>query len=637
MLKGTRVYAVDASNKTLLSSSSESKTALASPYVRSNRSLELGGYTTTANSAGGNQTGGGYSMGSTIVGRNNTIDLLDGFIPTDLKIRRRMFRNMYFNDPVSGGAVDIISLIPFSSFDLVGLESMEMLEVYQRSCESMRLNLMFPPLSKEYLVAGAFLATEVFDANEKIFTALMPQNIDNAEIREVPIYGYDPIIDLAIPPELSKMIKDKDPRVASILKTLPRDIMNNITNGKIPLSPDTTLFIPRRTLPSDYLGTSYLERALPIWLLEKTLYRGTLDQVTRRQRALTHIQVGEDEWIPDEQDLTNVRDLFLAADADPTGPIIVTRTGIMPQEFRQAEDFFRYDSIFDFATTAKYRALGISEELITGQLSVTSMDATLSIFMDQMRSYRNMLTRSIFYEKIFPPIAYVNNFTKDAYEATGSKLGRRFNNIRMDEAGRYRAKADGSAPYANIKDKNINMRDYLIPRVEWDKHLHPEGDTQYLELLDTLSQKGIPIPLTMMAAAGGVSLDSILNAQKSDLKLRKVLGDYMKKITKINEASGMQPSESSVRTLQALASAASPLPDYKNLIDREFDDIHQPNEISKSGKVKNTSRKRQQQIRDKANKAIAESMSKLAERERRIAKSKKKERPMLHGRYGIVK
>jgi hypothetical protein len=45
-------------------------------------------------------------------------------------------------------------------------------------------------------------------------------------------------------------------------------------------------------------------------------------------RSVLHIQVGDKNWTPTEQDLNDVRDAFLLADADPTGAIIVTRNTV---------------------------------------------------------------------------------------------------------------------------------------------------------------------------------------------------------------------------------------------------------------------------------------------------------------------
>jgi intein/homing endonuclease len=1018
-------------------------------------------------------SGGGFSEGATVVGRNTLVPLLAGFIPENNKAKRFVFEDMYYHDAVSGGVVDILSTIPFGSFDLVGIEDLRILEVYQKSVESMRIALMFPSIAREYMVKGAFVGSMLFDASEKIFTAIMPQNINLCKFTAIPFYGYDPIIDIDLPPEMKQISASKDPRIQSLIKELPADIRNNLSKGKIELSPDTTLFVPRRTLPTDYEGTSFYERALAIWIMEKTLFRGTIDMVSRRQRSIMHIQVGEGDWIATDQDLTNVQNLFLEADADPTGPIIVTRTGIMPQEVRclsgdtyvhseiglikikhlfyerpqkdlrlafngrvmdrhgrmaevssiicqgtnktyrvttesgthidltknhkvkvlrgcdiltiyvdelkktdylysppskvynskgylwlwnddtpdktgfipkfvsyvcavicangiieknslmirmapshtshfieclnycemkyntvmyndgfvtvkepglieienysritarfgidvnllkqhkhhgcvpnvikhnsdpayfayflrylmridnpkysfdadykdgvpeinlslsnyprdflfevklfllnleirskltsvpgknrnriyklsldeynsdrflldcdqelynkiyadnppakiinkdvfipssividairdimvplgndqycfnttsgetllrsrslinealsylkntkviyidgyyskenklvpmllelvekcrpvlyekinyllteklifervvnicarhyeqtydlsmknaddpyfcanglvvsnSAEDFYRYDSVVDFATTAKYRAYGVSEELVSGQLSISTMDANLTLFVEQMRDFRNMLARTTLYDKIFPGIAYINDFTKKSYittgEATQESIYRGFN-------GKYRAHAEGARPTINIRDKNVKIKDLLIPRIEWDKHLHPEGDTQYLELLDTLSQKGVPIPLTMLAAAGGVSLESIVNSQKSDLVLRKQLAEYLKKITKINNSIGGNQSES---MLTALAKVNSPSTKAQGLLTREFDDQLSFNEISKKGRVKSTSPRRRAQLKDDFNAKLASVLSERA-------------------------
>lgn len=50
------------------------------------------------------------------------------------------------------------------------------------------------------------------------------------------------------------------------------------------------------------------------------------------QRKILHVRVGTDDYIPTLQELEEIRDLFLQADRDPTGAIVVTRHDIIATE-----------------------------------------------------------------------------------------------------------------------------------------------------------------------------------------------------------------------------------------------------------------------------------------------------------------
>src|SRR5690606_13226692 len=136
------------------------------------------------------------------------------------------------------------------------------------------------------------------------------------------------------------------------------------------------------------------------------LIRGTHDQVYKRQRATMHVTMGEgEEWVPTSEEMQAVSNLFLSADLDPLGAVVVTRTGVQVNEVRRGDDFWRWDSIFDMTERIKLRALGVSENFIQGDASYSNMEQALSIFMDQIRTFRNQITRELFYEKMFPMIS----------------------------------------------------------------------------------------------------------------------------------------------------------------------------------------------------------------------------------------
>ena len=51
--------------------------------------------------------------------------------------------------------------------------------------------------------------------------------------------------------------------------------------------------------------------------------------------------------------------------------------------------------------------------------------------------------------------------------------------------------------------------DLIIPIIEWEKKLIPQGDSDQLDVIDRLAEKGVPFSLRTMAAAGGYSLDQL--------------------------------------------------------------------------------------------------------------------------------
>ena len=575
------------------------------------------------------------SVGMTAVSKNSMVNFLDGFIVEDVKLKRQLFKNIYDQDPIAGGAIDIFSELPFSSFDLTGIEDEDVLEVYQKSCDNIRPKELIPGVSKDFLTYGVFIGTSLFDKNEKVFTNIMPLKANDCEVTEIPIYGLDPLINLQIPNEIKKVLKDKDPRMQKLLEDLPKEIRQEFNKPKIELSPDTTIYMPRRTLTEDILGTSYLERMLPLHLLEKTLFRGTLDQANRRQRAILHIIAGDEEWIPPQEDLNSIRDLFQEADSDPTGAIIVTRGSISPNEVRAATDFWRYDEMDGYFSVAKYRALKISEALIT----VSTLDATLSVLVDNFRAYREMITSALFYNKLFPAIAVANDFKSEDYIVKGSRRSGR-----SGSDYKHRVTINGTNSRFIIKSKIYDTKNLAIPQIEWHKHLKPEGDTAYIELLASLGDRGVPVTLGMYAAAAGINIDSVVKSMDPDIKLRKEVAKYLKQVGKIN--ADIQPpmgDDDQQQQMQAAEIVAGMISKGTasrrvGILNREFDEREQMHERKKNGKIRVTSRRRRKELQERAYKVISEALANQAKREnKRIRKGRERDAKILVSPiYGIL-
>jgi hypothetical protein len=73
----------------------------------------------------------------------------------------------------------------------------------------------------------------------------------------------------------------------------------------------------------------------------------------------------------------------------------------------------------------------------------------------------------------------------------------------------------------------------VIPEIDWEKNLKPEGDTNYIDILKSMTEAGVPVPIRAMAAAGGVKLDKVMKQMEDDLDTRKKLQEYMNKIQEL--------------------------------------------------------------------------------------------------------
>jgi hypothetical protein len=313
-----------------------------------------------------------------------------------------------------------------------------------------------------------------------------------------------------------------------------------------------------------------------------------------------------------------------------TGNLLLTRNS--------ATDFWRYDEMDQYFAAAKYRVLNISETLITGEFSVSTLDATLSVLVDNFRAYRELITSALFYDKLFPAIAIANDFKAEDYMVKSMRASQR------KESGKLlHLTCNGRLRTYTVKGVNYDTGKYAIPQIEWHKHLKPEGDTAYIELLSSLGDKGLPITMGMYAAAAGLNLDSILQSMDPDIDLRKKVAKYLKQVNKIN--SGIQPDmlggddqqQAQATMLAGLISKGSAKRSV-GLLGREFDDRDRLYERKKNGKYRLTSRRRVREMTEAANRKIAEALANSARKEnKRIRKGKERPTKIISSPiYGIV-
>ena len=561
---------------------------------------------------------------SSLAGAGMTEDVLTEFVPSNNDNRgqiqanqllNRIYRDIYYHDSVCGSIVDLRSVLPFSEFSLTGIRDEKMLMLFSEAVDKMNLQSLMPQISVSYDVLGAFLASTSWDEQRNTYNGITPQNIDNVFFTPVPIFGADPLMNLRLDEQTMMYLRKDDERMKRYEKFIPDDLKKALDNGNaegnagiqgFPLSPDHTIFIPRRGLMQDYMGVSLYKRVLPAWLVEKALIRGTLDQVYKRQRAVSHITVGEgDTWVPTPAEMQQISQLFLDADLDPVGAFVVTRSGVSLNDVRRGDDFWKWTDSYDQLSTIKLRALGTSETFLGGEASYSTIEQTLSVFMEQIRNHRYTITNELFYQKMFPSISKANGITakRNRVREVGA-AGQ--NKLYYDYSGDLIVEIGGVRP--SLAD--YNPTDYAIPRVQWHKRLLPEADREYLDLLNELSTKNVPIPVRLLAAAGGVDVRTLLEGKEDDLKLRQELKEYQDKIKEINPPPEGEEGDIDVASLIQGSTRLR----RRSILNRNFEEADYTNLDSK-GKRRLGTRKGEKVKTEKVNRLIAEVASDLAQKE----------------------
>lgn len=534
--------------------------------------------------------------------------MLTGFAPQkESQMFYQLYRDMYYNDAICGSTVDLMSSMPFSEYSLGGVKDLGILRAYTETLERLSLRSMFPEISVDYLVLGVHCSSLLYSKERKVFIDTMPHAVENMTVQTLPFYSQDPLITVKFPREVQNLFAPKsgesNSRIERLRSLVGNTVIEKIASGSLELDPLSTLYLPRKSFTNTDFGTSYFRRVLPIYLIEKNLYRGTLIESARRQRGILHLTLGDgDTWEPTIADMEYMTELFMNADSDPLGAIIATRMGVEVGELRSGGEFWKVTDFADSVVSYKLRALGVSESFLSGDASYNTADNGLSVFIDQIRSYREMMTRKLFYDKLFPLVALINGYTLNSK----GKISIKENLL------------DTLSPEEALFTLNDGSR-LLIPQVSWAKNLKPEGDSQYMEVLTTLADKGIPVPLRVLAAAGGLNLEELIRQKEDDLQNRKLLSEYSKLIADLSPKPAEGGDEEMEASATALASAlASVAPGRRTksallasggrvpLLSREFGETGEIKDKSKTGKSKFV--RDQKSANDRINRNIAKAL-----------------------------
>lgn len=467
-------------------------------------SVKHGSQRTTAGFGSGPSAG--IDMYNPVYDRLDEGSIIEDWIPRDSAGLNQMFSLMYHRDHIAGSVVDIICDLIWSDFDLVGIDDPTIKKVYYDTMTSMDVVSMLPSLSKEYLVMGRSIDSMIFDSNRGVFTDFISHDQSFVKITPIPIYGYDPKLDLIASPGLKRFLESTDPRDVDAKQILPTNYLKAMAgggSGGIPLDPISTLFLPRRVFNYDYIGTSLYTRLISFWALEKALINTTMSAARRRSSPILHIQAGvENQWRPSDAELSEIAGLFIAADQDPVGAVVTTRNGVNPQEVKSGTDLWKWSDEWQMLTEGKMRALGANDSLLSGEATYTNQESARSFLMEKANSLRDTITTKVFYKKIFPLIARLHGFTK-------SKEG----------------PASGVKP-TQRELLSIPESELIMPTIRWKKDLIQESNSAKLDMLEKAEEKGVPVTIKNWASACGLDLQDQISDMDIDAELRRRINDY---------------------------------------------------------------------------------------------------------------
>jgi hypothetical protein len=242
------------------------------------------------------------------------------------------FRDIYLYDSVAGSVVDILSTFPFSQFDLRGLEENE-LDIFRDATDQLNVKQLMPIISTAYLVDGFYAGSLVFDNRQKRFLDILVHDALSCQVIPNSFHNLMPTINVITGHSTERLLNSDSQYTKEYLNSLPPAFIEMLKQGSFTLNPINTLFVARRNM-TDRAYVSFMHRILPMYLIEKQMFRGTLVEASRRQRAMTHITSGDDVWTPTAEEMEALVSAFQQAEFDPLGGWISTRSSVQVNDVR---------------------------------------------------------------------------------------------------------------------------------------------------------------------------------------------------------------------------------------------------------------------------------------------------------------
>lgn len=459
--------------------------------------------------------------------------IIEDWIPRQPTMLHLLLRRIYLRDSIAGSVIDIYSTLPWGKlYELIGVDDPKINQMYHDMIESLNIWGDLPIISREFLIIGRMIASLPFNESTGMWDAMVPIDPDQAKITPMPFSSVKPLVDVLSSPAWREFARSVDPRVVELKESMNKDLLAIFqnTSGYFPLEPMNTLFLARRVNQYDHIGTSFFTRILPAWAYETALWDASLTGVRRRNRSILLVTAGIDEtWEPNDNELSALTQIFMQADEDPTGAVISVRNGVELSEVRDPTAIWGISQEFEFLSTLKMRALGVSEAYLSGDANVSNMETARTSLGKAVASFRDNMLREIFAKQLFPAFARIHNFQKRTQAQLSNRIRVEPDRIaRMAEYDRrmYETERLTKWGYPMVTAKqalDIPLESLIMPRLITEDTLRPEQDVAYLEMLDKLKENGVPIPLRIWASAAGYDLDKAMAMMEEDIIIKKRL------------------------------------------------------------------------------------------------------------------
>jgi hypothetical protein len=409
------------------------------------------------------------------------------YFPRNRVVANSIWREVYKRDPAIATATDMYAELPWSQFDVTGIDDKHIRRLYEDMFTALNLVPKLPAFTRDYIISGELVLHNIFNSTNGLWERTIPHNPDYIRVEGVGLAIDQPLLWLMPTPEIKRLVNSPDPRVRKLQKVIPKEIINAFRmNREIPLDALNTTYLPRLNTSTDIRGTSLYTRLYRVIMYEDFIVNASLAVAQRNAAPIRIFKLGDPNsgWLPDEEDEQSFAEMLSMAEADPLAAIIMHHN-VTAELVGVSDRMLLISREWDFIERVKLLALGVSKSFLVGETSFAAAVAGLQTLMERLAALRLRFEDDWIIKKICEPVAEIHEF----YRRPQNELDHR---IRVK--------------------KPFEERELIIPKIRWHKKLEPTQDVAILNIWRDLKERGI---LSERTYATGAGVD--LNTERKNL------------------------------------------------------------------------------------------------------------------------
>lgn len=403
-------------------------------------------------------------------------------IPTDDRTLHGLYRFFSETDPIVGAGLKVNAEMPLADLRLGQCEDSGVQQHYEEMWERINGTKLLTDIAFEYHEIGNVYPFGAWNSTDYMWDQFAILNPDYVKI-ETTWVNTRPLVKLVPDEALKRVVQTQSPKF--IYKQLPSEIIKYVLlNQEIPLDPNNVFHIAHAKRPYEAKGRSLIKRILKTLMLEDRFNQANFALATRHAVPLMIVKVGDPNgaWMPDDDELNAVRDMFAAWELDPNFSIFY-HWGIQVDYAGSSGRALPVGPELDRIYKLKFIGLGINETLLTGQGGSYSQ-AYINMEVQRQRALNLQLRLEAFmHTGVFKPVADLCGFyrVKQAVAGFGgvsnskfgdvkdisSELKNAFSSVR-DFQDNKEFKSFIAARTKEAQDQAARtIREYVYPKLDW--------------------------------------------------------------------------------------------------------------------------------------------------------------------------